>query len=393
MASDPLLLSAVLEGLKRSRNQWGLHVPEPLRPIALAGRELPGPHSNETFAHYQLRRRMFSALAASPIKKAPDAVMRQLVSSDAWSEFVQERAAGCECRYCKAGEVAARSLEATSFAVETRKIRRHADFDIDFDPNTYITKVSIRSFCVEMPESWAAQLARKAHPQHWHDAAPDFFLKSNPAELRNTGWYEMPEWQDPRGGDLYEVTSWSWNESMRGEVHNILNIRDLEQTDAGISYKYALRQCLKSNMGFVWEEGGLDVDDGSYELLIHSELTDGKGSRQSRVRQRAPKHRAVQTKSDGDEATSQYPSHLMPENEGNVVVEISAEKSVRYTTPRIAPAEIGTTLNLMAPALVSMLLRRLVLDAGDPSMNIEVVDHQASSPPPYESEGYVSAAS
>jgi hypothetical protein len=209
---------------------------------------------------------------------------------------------------------------------------------------------------VRMPGTWAAELAANAHPLRWSTAVPDFFLKSSPAKRDEVGWYETTGWDSNEGGYLYEVTHWDWNESMSAEVHNILEITNVS-TAGGISYDYSLRECLRSNMGVTWEQGGLDVDEGFYRLRISEPSAYRPGTK-----------------------TALKPEQIAW-NQGDVVVTISSEKSVRYTPPNVSPAEIGAILNLMAPATVSMLMRRLVLDSVDPPASAPIASAPIASAP------------
>jgi hypothetical protein len=349
--SDAVLLAAVFEGLKRSRDQWAIVIPEAFRPVPLNSSTLPKPHASESHEEFLRRRRIFAALGSVPKHKAPDGILGQLVDSKAWATFSEERTS-CPCKYCLANDLATQDTPHAKLW-QRRKVVRHADFAIDFNPDTYITKVSVSNLAVQMPESWAWALAENADPRQWSTAVPDFFLKSNPAKRDQSGWYEE-EWDTEAGGDLYEVTRWKWNEGMAAEVHNILEISNVDKA-AGISYDYSLRECLRSNMGVTWEEGGLDVDEGFYRLQILPLTADARPATAAATKASKSAARVPESESESESESS-----------GDVLVKISAEKSVRYTTPRISPMEVGTVLNLMAPATVSMLMRRLVLDSVNP---------------------------
>jgi hypothetical protein len=195
---------------------------------------------------------------------------------------------------------------------------------VDFDPETLTTTATVPTFAIEVSTPALGTLLDAGDPRNWSKYVNRFFRRSEPGQLVGQCW--NPEaspgaWNANRGGQIYEIAAWQWNAVSSAEIHNILQISDFERTSCGISYRYALRKCLKSNFGLGWTEGGLDRNEGYYSVAAQ---------------------------------------RITPRGTWRALV--SAEKRVHYAIPYGDPFGVVNLLNLMAPALVGFLMRELVYE-------------------------------
>jgi len=233
----------------------------------------------------------------------------------------------------------------------------HSDHevDIDFDVNSSITAVSIWSFFVGVTEQQANELVEMADPPKWHEAVPTFFEASCPGTLdETTGTFvanlaqaEKPKYQ------LLEYVDWHWSPQVDGGMVNVLEIERhgrkrrsaadlvdevLLHTKADPPYKtqlaskapgntpelldeydYRLVRSVQSKFVASWETGGIDVDEGTYA------------------------------------AAWMAPSH--ERREGALFV--YSKKSLRYSQRADVIPGFRTMLNLLAPAVTTMLMTHL----------------------------------
>jgi hypothetical protein len=193
------------------------------------------------------------------------------------------------------------------------KILTHDPPTIDFDADRMTTEVTT-TVKAEVSRDEASRLLSNADPRNWKQAAPDFFLLSDPGVYQDGKWTPRP-WDRPDGGLLREQVHWNWNGVNPVAFDNILSIDGLEKSEWSISYDYALYTSLQSRLLVVWDGGGLDVDEGYYAASYD------------------------------------------PESQ---TLNMTASKCVRFTAPGNGPFEIALALNLMAPATISMLMQKLV---------------------------------
>jgi hypothetical protein len=286
---------------------------------------VPRPRPNGVWdpkgADHHTRQTCASTLAAAGLHEPVQAMLTPEERAK-YDSRLQRKTTKNSCLYCDTGQI----LSPPTARSVAKK--RHPDMAIEFDPKTYVTRCGIYGHRVTMQRGDMQSLLDSADPRNWarqqaSDPRDRFFLRSDPGEWKQGQWTDVNDeekWDTQGGGQIYELTHWQWNENIAAEVHNILNISDWTRTDSSISYSYSLQRTVGSKLLIAWEPGGLDVDNGFYSA---------KG-----------------TPLDGDRYS----------------VTISVEKRVRYTTPRNNPAEWGTFFNLMAPALVSMLIRNLVYE-------------------------------
>ena len=201
----------------------------------------------------------------------------------------------------------------------------HPPVVVKFDDASYITAASVTGFQLELDDQQLQQLLHFADPRNWARPGNEFFLNSAPGLWRAGQWKDDDDpdrWTREKGGQIYEHTNWQWNTTSAADVHNILNISQFVGSPHSLRYDYSLQHTIGSNLTGIWEPGGLDVDNGHYSAV---------GTRKN----------------------------------GRWLVTIDVEKRVRYTAPRVGPAEFGMFFNLMGPALVGMLIRKLVYGSLD----------------------------
>jgi hypothetical protein len=200
---------------------------------------------------------------------------------------------------------------------------RSAATRVAFDQETLITTVTVPKFDIQMSSTALATLIDASDPKNWSKYVSDFFRRSEPGSWRDGKWQPLSRvsWPSDGTGQIYEVAAWRWNAMASAEVHNILDIRDFRKESQGIFYRYALSRCVKSKLGLTWQEGGLDLNEGYYQATARRSAKRGMWH-----------------------------------------VTIAAQKRVRYSIREDDPLAVGTVLNLMAPALVSFLMRALVYD-------------------------------
>jgi hypothetical protein len=259
------------------------------------------------------------------------------------------------------------------------------DVEIDFEEMT--TVVTVRSRFVGVAEAEAWHLLQLAHPPNWHDAVPTFFRASTPMEhdpnkrgrLRYApvNHAEVPGLLDGKKPySLLEHVEWEWTPGVFGGVYNVLGISPLSPDDVSFvntivdkvlkpkdkdenneqrdkarpaedsrrtgmgpketkemyakvlgdsssthfsaQYEYTLERCIQSRFIASWEVGGLDVDDGTYRAVWIPTLTPDTG-------------------------------HFL----------LEVVKRVHYSIYGAVLPEIPMVLNLLAPAVVSMLMKQL----------------------------------
>ncbi len=193
----------------------------------------------------------------------------------------------------------------------------------------WITSVRVGFRTKVKDRSHAIRLAKFAFPSNWSKASGSFFLASELGTMRGSRFQPFEsddelcrDWRKPVF--LHEHVRWAWNgdSDFESDNHFTLKLLDFAEENTRprkvrgretiLDYTYSLSSSNWSKSIVIWDQGGLDVDQGSYTATL-------KGTE----------------------------------------LEVEATKSVRFVAPRNGPYEIGLALNLMAPATISMLLSRL----------------------------------
>ena len=234
------------------------------------------------------------------------------------------------------------------------------DTDIEFNAQTFVTQVVVRSVFKDVSRDQALDIATMADPPNWDDAAPTFFTETARVEIdASTGDFHVANPPAVGNGNgrslaspspyfLYERVEWDWSPLLTGGIINLLKITPAEDSydarsflkdvfdkvgmenrpalgetrseppETLIAYRYELEECIQSKFVGGWEPKGLDTDEGSY--------------------------RAV----------------WLPQGDRLGTLVMRAEKSINYSSKaaELFPG-LSSLLNLLAPALTSMLMNHL----------------------------------
>jgi hypothetical protein len=150
--------------------------------------------------------------------------------------------------------------------------------------------------------------------------------------------------------DLLEYVTWDWSLQNDGGIANILHITERTPKEKGveelvdrirkaadkespgesarvplpspaayaktraITYKYKLVRCIQAKFASIWESGGLDVDEGSFTVAWVEE---------------------------------------------NKTLYVSGDKALRYSHEADIVPGFANMLNMLAPAVTSMLMKQL----------------------------------
>lgn len=241
------------------------------------------------------------------------------------------------------------------------------DTDLEFDPLTFVTSVTVRSVFKDVTRNEAEAIAIMADPPNWDDAAPTFFKETAPVEFTGSnGRYDVvPHPTSSLNGHarkngngrpspseylLHERVEWSWSSLLTGGVINLLEITPTRTDTRGgakkffdgvlerlkdekhpvpshkkfsshemlIAYRYTLKKCIQSKFLGAWEPEGLDTDEGSYQA-VWSPHDDGRGT---------------------------------------LVIEAVKDISYSSKSAELFPG-MSAFLNMLAPSLTSMLMNHL----------------------------------
>ncbi|MEI9949997.1 MAG: hypothetical protein WDO74_13710 [Pseudomonadota bacterium] len=254
-------------------------------------------------------------------------------------------------------------MPSDSLIDEREAIQSHTD--IDFDPDTSVTTVTASSYFPEVSTADATRVIAAADPPRWKEVVPRFFLASDPGiwnpELATFEEYNPPKDTSVGSYHLQERVEWNWSPQLIGGTINILEIvnkdaaataRDPDATaqNANASseliddvkkrvpslqdhlltsyassapaptfrhYDYRLIRCVQSKFLSSWQRGGLDVDEGYYKAAWVPQQADV----------------------------------------GTLVIQ--ARKAVHYSRRADVVPGLASMLNLMAPAITSLLMRNL----------------------------------
>jgi hypothetical protein len=252
----------------------------------------------------------------------------------------------------------ARSASAQERRNATTLVHSDHDVDIDFAIDTSITTVGIWSFFVGVTEPQAHALVAMADPPRWHEAVPAFFEGSDPGTLNEaTGRFVLDpavaRATAPSKYQLREYVEWNWSPQVEGGMVNVLEIErpSRQRTSASAlvddvllrtnadepyrtalaakahgnapelldEYDYRLVRSVQSKFVSSWETGGIDVDEGTYAAAWMAPTTKRR---------------------DG-------------------ALFVYSRKSLRYSQRADVIPGFKTMLNLLAPAVTSMLMTHL----------------------------------
>jgi hypothetical protein len=223
--------------------------------------------------------------------------------------------------------------------------------DIEYDPETSITTISVWSRFEDISAKEADTILDLSRPYNWAEAVPTFFVASDPGTFDvRTGKFiraaRVPaNVSRERRYQLREYVEWAWTPSTQGGIVNVLDIHESAPNDAaldavcervqyetktgpverngtpsrrrGVSYTYALNRCLQSKFVSNWEAGGLDVDEGHFTATWDS---------------------------------------------SSKTLLIEAVKEIRYSRQADIVPGFSSLLNLLAPAVTSMLMKHLAYE-------------------------------
>ena len=235
-------------------------------------------------------------------------------------------------------------------------LRHDAYTDIDFS-DELVTKITVRSFIQGVSEKEAAACIEASHPPNWSKAIDTFYKQSLPVSWNaKAGGFVADEAVAAQGRyDLLEYVTWDWSLQNDGGIANILRIEERKPTQkdvtklvasivekAGeespheallvprpgsaeayatshaITYTYRLVRCLQAKFASIWEPGGLDVDQGSFTVA------------------------------------------WLPETH---TLYVSGDKALRYSHEADIVPGFANMLNMLAPAVTSMLMKQLAYHA------------------------------
>jgi hypothetical protein len=202
------------------------------------------------------------------------------------------------------------------------------DVALRFDPGSRITTGTYEGFSCRIPgDAQVERFFTDAHPLNWKKGGGKFFKESRHVHWDGRAYVPYHDeaasraaWARERGGAIREIVAWDVNPTLPFEVNNILEIFDFAESRAkgerSLSYGYKLVRTEKGLFGVAWEDGGLEVDDGTFE---------------------------ARARRDG----------------GRWELSFRIVKKVRYAMLRNVPSSVSAVLNLTTPALLSMFLSRI----------------------------------
>jgi hypothetical protein len=251
-----------------------------------------------------------------------------------------------------------------------RTIVEHEPGSIRFDPDTWITTASECAtfkleggddvsrakrienvFLAASPENWAekrflasnerdAPFFTTSVPYSRQGGTLDDFAKCDPSSrLPPRTEHRDPSPFELGATHLREKTEWSWNFGGQSEAGADILLRihaydksdipldDPRNRDRSFRFEYALSRCKNYDVGPFVLQDVLDVDDGKYEATYYS------AARRLVVR---------------------------------------ASKSIHFRPPSPSDQDEVALLNLLSPAVTSMLIRELVVDGTARALDLPI---------------------
>jgi len=253
-------------------------------------------------------------------------------------------------------ELRERSARLGSPSSQKFPLRHDAYTDIDLNDDL-VTKITVHSWIQGVSEKEAVACVDKSHPPNWSKAIDTFYKQSLPVSWNaQAGGYVADE-AVANGGryDLLEYVTWDWSLQNDGGIANILRIEERKpspvelsklveaivekaaeespheallvprpsseagfETPHAITYTYRLVRCIQAKFASIWESGGLDVDQGSFTVA------------------------------------------WLPETH---TLYVSGDKALRYSHEADVVPGFANMLNMLAPAVTSMLMKQLAYHA------------------------------
>jgi hypothetical protein len=293
-------------------------------------------------------------------------------------------------------------------------VNHSARVNLQFDPETNISRADITRFQVVVPQRVATTLIRLSHPLHWADTPGDLFQKSDPVDgdgrpVDKAGGPGVvkAEWEKSARDQAFvlEDVVWPLNEDIRANSENIITILKFRRGngDSSLSYDYSLQRCVRSNFGIAWEPSGLDLDGGDFAafsaplglladaVVAAQAFPDEMVMRRDVLSLRATHDSAVSDTlyegwSDDNPKNPKNPNtpkslpdlverreilkelqtlnekleQRWPELAPFHLLTVSASKELHFTIPENSPIELWHTLTWTAPAILFMFLNQAV---------------------------------
>jgi hypothetical protein len=233
---------------------------------------------------------------------------------------------------------------------------------IAFDQQSDITTVGVCSIVYGVTKREAEELICRAKPLNWSDSPGAFFKSIKAGRLVGEDFDEDNSVLANKSYQIQEEVEWNWGPQLEstGSMINVLEIDDLTEkgllkdqkaasdhahdvfrvTDPNkilsdypfddfasvpkIDYTYRLVRCVLSKFLSSWVPGGLDVDDGRYVAVWCPDRTGEHGAFLTTV-----------------------------------------QKQIHYSlaAEREAYPQFSQILNLLAPAVITMLLKELAFNS------------------------------
>jgi hypothetical protein len=240
----------------------------------------------------------------------------------------------------------------------TRKVPlvHDAYSQIDFN-DELVTKITVNSWIQNVTAVEAQACVDMSYPPNWSKAIKTFYQQSQPVSWSTkAGGYVANDSVATRNGeyDLLEYVTWDWSLQNDGGIANILRIEERTPDGKGveqlvekireaaddesqgesarvplpsaaayastraITYTYQLVRCIQAKFASIWESGGLDVDQGSFTVAWVEETK---------------------------------------------TLYVSGDKALRYSHEADVVPGFANMLNMLAPAVTSMLMKQLAYHA------------------------------
>ena len=255
-----------------------------------------------------------------------------------------------------AADLRERSVRLVGERSQRIPLRHDAYTDIDLNDD-FVTKITVHSWIQGVTEAEAAACVDKSHPPNWSKAIDTFYKQSLPVSWNAQAGGYVEDQAAAGGGryDLLEYVTWDWSLQNDGGIANILRIEERKptakqlsslvaaivdkareesdheallvptptserafETPHAITYTYRLVRCIQAKFASIWESGGLDVDQGSFTVA------------------------------------------WLPETQ---TLYVSGDKALRYSHEADIVPGFANMLNMLAPAVTSMLMKQLAYHA------------------------------
>jgi hypothetical protein len=334
------------------------------------------------------------------------------VLRDVHADRHQGKGKDLRCRYCHLSGALYAHVFNDAVALDSAPpsqrffvVRHSATVQTNFDPDTFISTAQISDYQVLVPASVATLLVSRSHPLSWHDAAPNLFLVSAPAEFVKNEWRPgqsidvtnsgqddaRKKWEDDargRGAYLYERVSWPLSTDAISTMDNAIRVSAFtdyrDERSCSLAYDYGLESCIDSDFAIIRESGGIDVDGGHYAgracRAADIKAADLKGMTRRDLDQLKQGSRAAQVAAPDAPASplltnTELGAEALPallkkitnleieEREPWWLVTLTTSKRLRFTAPGATPVDLWAALTWICPALLFTFVNRAVCQA------------------------------